>query len=209
MIQSPKKRFDTRLNYESSVKVEDLESGIALKARMANYSKNGMCFKANEILRLSTKINIEIENSPYASPSFGSYERRHAKIIWRKKLETGLFKYGYGVRYIFAGDEETSQSDDLKKWKDLRKHPRKSLSIPILFAAQKRFFKGLTQNISPSGVFIKSSHRLKAGQALSLTIPLKGGQNAMIKGSVVWTNHAGFGAKFLNINKKLSTAKIQ
>jgi hypothetical protein len=201
MVQNPENRGDTRFNYKSPVTVEDLESSNTLNARMVNYSKNGLCFETNGLLRLGAEVHIGIENSPYTSPSFRSYESCHAKIIWRKKLETGLFNYGYGVRYVFAGDEEISQSDDSKRKKDLRKHPRQSRSIPILFATQKRFFKGLTQNISPTGAFIKTNHTLITGQALSLNIPLKGGRNAIIKGSVVWSNQMGFGVKFLNIEK--------
>ena len=209
MVLNPEKRSDPRFNYKTPVTVENLESINTLKARMVNYSKNGLFFETNGVFRLCAEIHIGIENSPYTSPSFRSYESRIAKIIWGKKLETRLFKYGYGVRYVFAGDEEISQSADSKIRKDLRKHPRQSRSIPILFAIQKRFFKGLTRNISPTGAFIKSNHTLLTGQALSLTVPLKGGRNAMIKGSVVWSNQMGFGVKFLNIEKKLLPANRQ
>jgi len=202
MVQNPEKRSDTRFNYKSPATVEDLESSNTIKARMVNYSKNGLCFETNGLLRLGAAVHIGIENSPFTSSSFRSYESCNAKIIWRKKLEAGLFKYGYGVRFVFADDEEISQSDDSKRRKDLRKHPRQPRSMPILFATQKRFFKGLTQNISPAGAFIKTNHTLRTGQVLSLNIPLKGGRNAMIKGSVVWSNQLGLGVKFLNIEKK-------
>ena len=202
MVQNPEHRDDARLNYKSPVKVEELESGITLGARMVNYSRNGLCFETNELLRQGAEINIGIENSPYTSTSFKSYECYRAKIIWRKKLETAFFKYGYGVRYIFDRDEEISQSADLKAGKDLRKHPRQSYSISILFATQKRLYKGLTKNISPTGVFIKTNNTLKAGQALTLAIPLEGEQKVMIKGRVVWSNQVGFGVKFLSIDKK-------
>jgi hypothetical protein len=202
MVQNPKQRGDIRFNYKSPLKVKDLESGITLRARMVNYSKNGLCFETNHPLPLRAEIHIGIEHSPYTSPSFRSDESCHARIIWCKKLATGLFKYGYGVRYIFASEEEISQSNDLKKIKDLRKHPRKSCSIPVLFATPRYFFKGLAQNISHRGAFIKTDHSLKIGQIFALTIPLKEGLNAMIKGSVIWSNQVGFGTKFLNIKKK-------
>ena len=209
MNQNHDQRADTRLNYKSPLKVKDLESGITFRARMVNYSKNGLCFETNQRLPVRKEIYIGIEHSPYTSRSFRSYASCHAKIIWCKKVTTGLFKYGYGVRYTFAGKKEISQSNDVKKRKDLRKHPRQSFSMPVLFATQKYFFKGLAQNISPGGVFIKTNHSLKTGQTLSLNIPLKGGLTAMIRGSVVWSNQAGFGAKFLNIKKRLLPAKKQ
>ena len=209
MNQNHDQRADTRLNYKSPLKVKDLESGIIFRARMVDYSKNGLCFETNQRLPISREINIGIEHSPYTSPSFRSDESCHAKIIWCKKLATGLFKYGYGVRYIYVSEEEISQSNDLKKRKDLRKHPRKSCFIPVLFATPRYFFKGLAQNISHRGAFIKTNHSLKIGQTFALTIPLKEGLNAMIKGSVVWSNQVGFGAKFLNIKKRLLPAKKQ
>ncbi len=202
MVQNPEQRDDSRINYKSPVEVEDLESGITLGTRMVNYSRNGLCFETNELLRQGAEINIGIENSPYTSTSFKSYECYRAKIIWRKKLKTAFLKYGYGVRFIFAHDEKISQSDDFKGRKNLREHPRQSYSISILSATQKGLFEGLTQDISPTGVFIKINETLKVGQALTLAIPLKGEQKAMIKGRVVWSNQEGFGVKFLSIDKK-------
>lgn len=202
MVQHPEQRDDARIIYKSPVKVEDLESGITLGARMVNYSRTGLCFETNELLQQGAEIYIGIENSPYASPSLRSYECYRAKIIWRRLIETAFFKYGYGVRYIIASDEEVSQGDDLKGRKDLRKHPRQSCSISIIFASQKHLFEGLTKNISRTGAFIKTNDALKAGQAVTLAIPLKGQQKAMVKGEVVWSNPVGFGVKFLSINKK-------
>jgi hypothetical protein len=202
MVQNPEQRDDARINYKSPVEVEDLESGITLGTRMVNYSRNGLCLETDQLLHQGAEIYIGIENSPYTSRSLRSYECYRAKIIWRKKLETAFLKYGYGVRYIFAHDEEISQSDDFKGRKNLRKHPRQSYSTSILSATQKRLFEGLTQDISPTGVFIKTNDALIAGQALTLAIPLKGERKAMIKGRVVWSNQEGFGVKFLSIDKK-------
>ncbi len=202
MVQYPEQRDDARINYKSPVKVEDLMSGITLGARMVNYSRTGLCFETNERLHQGAEIYIGIENSPYTSPPSRSYECYRAKIIWRRELETVFFKYGYGVRYIFASDEEISQSNDLKARKDLRKHPRQSYSIPIHFATQKRLFEGLTKNISPAGVFIKTDDTPNAGKILTLFIPLKGEQKAEIKSRVVWSNQVGCGVKFLSIVKK-------
>ena len=202
MVQYPEQRDDARINYQSPVKVEDLVSGTSLGTRMVNYSRTGLCFETNERLQQGAEIYIGIENSPYTSPASRSYECYRAKIIWRRELETVFFKYGYGVRYIFTSDEEISQSNDLKGGKDLRKHPRQSYSISIRFAAQKQLFKGLTRNISPSGVFIKTNDTPNAGKILTLFVPLKGEQEAEIKGRVVWSNQVGCGVKFLSIVKK-------
>ena len=202
MVQNPEQRDDARINYKSPVKIEDLESLITLGARMVNYSRSGLCFETNELLQQSAEIYIGMENSPYTSPSFRSYECYRTKIIWRRKLKTAFFKYAYGGRYIYASDVEISQSDDLTARKDLRKHPRQPYSTSILFATQKRFFEGLTKNISPTGVFIKTNDTLKAGQKLTLAIPLQGEKKAiMVKGRVVWSYQVGFGVEFLSMVK--------
>ena len=202
MGQYPEQRDDARIRYKSPVKVEDLVSGITLGARMVNYSRTGLSFETNEHLHQGAEIYIGIENSPYASPASRSYECYRAKIIWRRELETVFFKYGYGVRYIFTSDEEISQSNELKGRKDLRKHPRQSYSISIRFDTQKQILQGLTKNISPSGVFIKTDDSPNAREILTLFIPLKGEQKAEIKGRVVWSNQVGCGVKFLSIVKK-------
>ncbi|MGD9238717.1 MAG: PilZ domain-containing protein [Desulfobacterales bacterium] len=202
MVEYPEQRDDARINYKSPVKVEDLVSGITLGARMVNYCRTGLCFETNELLHQGAEIFIGIENSPYTLPASRSYECYRAKIIWRRELETAFFKYGYGVRFIFASDEEISQRNDFKGRKDLRKHPRQSYSISIRFATQKRLFEGLTKNISPSGVFIKTNDTPNAGKILTLFIPLKREQKAEIKGRVVWSNQVGCGVKFLSIVKK-------
>jgi len=202
MVQYPEQRDDARIRYKSPVKVEDLVSGISLGARMINYSRTGLCFETNERLHKGAEIFIGIENSPYTSPASRSYECYRAKIIWRRELETVFFKYGYGVRYIFIREEEISQSNDLKGRQDLRKHLRQSYSMSIRFDTQKQILQGLTQNISPSGVFIKTDDTPDAGKVLTLFIPLKGEQKAEIKGRVVWSNQVGCGVKFLRIVKK-------
>jgi Tfp pilus assembly protein PilZ len=202
MVQIPEQRDDPRINYKSPVKVEDLVSGITLGARMVNYSRTGLYFETNQHLDQGTEIYIGIENSPYTSPAFSSYECYRAKIIWRMELDTGFFKYGYGVRYIFAGGDENTQWNDLNGRKDLRKHPRKSYAISIRFAIQQQHFRGLTENISPAGAFIKTKNAPHAGKILTLVIPLKRERSAQIKGRVVWSNQVGCGVKFLSVEKK-------
>ncbi|MGD9044714.1 MAG: PilZ domain-containing protein [Desulfobacterales bacterium] len=202
MVQVPEQRDDPRIKHKSPVKVENLVTGITLGARMINYSRTGLCFETNQHLHQGAEIYIGIENSPYASPPFSAYECYRAEIIWHRELDAAFFKNSYGVRYIFTDNEEISQTSDLSQKKDLRKHPRQSYSISLIFATQKRRFKGFTQNISPAGVFIKTNDAPHAGKILTLVIPLKGERKARIKGRVVWSNQAGCGVKFLAVVKE-------
>ena len=89
MVQNREKRDDARINYKSPVTVEDLESGITLGARMVNYSRNGLCFETNELLHQGAEIYIGIENSPYTSPSFRSYE--FLDVIGTENISNGVF----------------------------------------------------------------------------------------------------------------------
>ena len=81
MVQVSEQRDNPRIKHESPVKVENLVSGITLGARMINYSRTGLCFESNQLLHQGAEIYIGIENSPYASPPFSSYECYRAEII--------------------------------------------------------------------------------------------------------------------------------
>jgi Tfp pilus assembly protein PilZ len=89
----------------------------------------------------------------------------------------------------------------IQEVKDIRRHERKSYSKPIYFATENRIFGGVTQNISPAGVFIKANDNLAAGQIVILGIPSKK-KKTKVKGKVVWSNLEGFGVKFLGSKKK-------
>ena len=167
MVQVPEQRDDPRSHHKSPVKVENLVTGISLGARMVNYSRTGLCFETNQRLRRGTEIFIGIENSPYASPAFSSYECYRAEIIWRRDLEDAFFKYSYGVRYIVVSGEEISKNNNLNGGKDLRKYPRQSHSISLHLATQKQCFKAFTKNISPAGAFIKTKNSPHAGRLLT------------------------------------------
>jgi hypothetical protein len=119
--------------------------------------------------------------------------------MWRKKLPTSHFNYGYGVRYSFDYDKQKSRDERLKIVDDQRKHTRKRYSQDLLFAAQNKILKGLAKNISPSGVFIETHHLLEAGHVITLILPLKNDKTAKIKGEIIWSDPNGFGVKFISI----------
>ncbi|MGD9079568.1 MAG: PilZ domain-containing protein, partial [Desulfobacterales bacterium] len=58
------KRSDNRTDFKSPITVEDLK-GIIYKARMVNYSANGLYIETNWLLRPGTEIYIEMAKSPY------------------------------------------------------------------------------------------------------------------------------------------------
>ncbi len=200
MDENPENRNNARIKYKSPVTIENLKAGIIYQARMLDFSKHGLYFETDSLLRLGDDVFIGIEYSPYAD-SHDTYECMRAKIMWRRELPTSFFKYGYGVKYSIDYDKQKSRSGNLKIVEDQRKHTRKRYSRPIIFATQNKILNGITKNISPSGVFIETHHRIEVGQIVTLFVPLKNAKNARIKGEVVWAGPEGFGIKFLHIKK--------
>ncbi len=200
MDENPENRNNARLDYRSPVTIENLNAGIIYQARMLNYSKHGLYFETDSLLQLGEEVFIGIEYSPY-SDSQDTYECLRSKIMWRKKLPTPHFNYGYGVRYSFDYDKQKSRDERLKIVDDQRKHTRKRYAHNLLFAAQNKILKGLAKNISPSGVFIETNHCLEAGHMITLVLPLKNDETAKIKGKVMWSGPNGFGVKFISIKR--------
>jgi Tfp pilus assembly protein PilZ len=198
MDENPENRNNVRLDYKSPITIENLKAGIIYKARMLNYSKHGLYFETDSLLQRGEEVFIGIEYSPY-SDSQDTYECLRSTIKWRKKLPTSHFNYGYGVKYSFDYDKQKSRDERLKIVDDQRKHTRKRYSQDLLFAAQNKILKGLAKNISPSGVFIETHHRLEAGYVITLVLPLKNDKTAKIKGEIIWSGPNGFGVKFISI----------
>jgi Tfp pilus assembly protein PilZ len=200
MIENPENRNNARIQHKSPVTIENLKAGIIYQARMLNFSKYGLYFETDSLLRLGDEVFIGIEYSPYTD-NRDTYECLRAKIMWRRELPTSFFKFGYGVKFSIDYDKQKSRNGNLKIVEDQRRHDRKRYSKSVIFATQNKILGGITKDISPSGVFIETQHRLEAGQAVTLIVPLKTAKNAKIKGEVIWAGPAGFGVKFLQIKK--------
>ena len=201
MMPNLEKRNKARINHVCPVTIEDLNVGLIYEAQMHNYSENGVYFEADKLLRPGEGIFIGIENSPIKSLS-ATYECYRARIIWRKKLTNSVFYYGYGARYTVNYNKLKLKLNTIKEWEDIRQHKRKPYAKPVLLATKNRVFEGLTENISPSGVFIKTNENIAAGQVVTLGIQLRKKKKARVKGRVMWSNPEGFGIKFLGRKKK-------
>ncbi len=196
-VENLENRDSARMSHTSSLQVKDLQSGKIHKARMFNYSKEGVYFESDSVLNPGMQIYIGIQNSPYASlPDVLEYHR--AEIMWRKKLKHSFFRFGYGVKLVSLSNKQDLELNDIIKTKDLRKHPRRPYNKSTLFATQNEIFEGSIKNISSSGFFIKAKKALEVGQILTLALPFKNGKEVKIKGQIVWMNDEGFGVKFLS-----------
>jgi len=200
MIENPENRGNARIQHKSPVTIENLKAGIIYQARMLNFSKYGLYFETDSLLRLGDEVFIGIEYSPYTD-NRDTYECLRAKIMWRRELPTSFFKYGYGVKYSIDYDKQKSRDGSLKIVEDQRKHARKRYSKRILFSTRNKILTGITKDISPSGVFIETHNRLEVGQTVTLVVPLKNDKKAKILSEVIWGSPDGFGVKFLLIKK--------
>ncbi|MEJ2730983.1 MAG: PilZ domain-containing protein [Deltaproteobacteria bacterium] len=209
MDTNPEKRNNARIDHRSPITVENIKAGVMHRARMMNFSANGLYFEADNLLQPGEEIFVGIDDSPFASAK-DTYECYRVRIVWRKKLKKSAFYYGYGAKRTLDRRQVKLQKGDAIQWKDIRKHQRKPYSKSIRFAAKDSIFEGFLKNISSAGVFIETHENFSAGQTLTLEIPLKKNQKAKVKGEVVWSSPDGFGVKFLSVDKQEPAAdKIQ
>jgi Tfp pilus assembly protein PilZ len=194
-------RNSTRINHTSSLEVKDLQSGNIHNAKMFNYSREGVYFESDSVLNPGMQVYIGIQNSPYASlPDVLEYYR--AEIMWRKKLKRSSYRFGYGIKLESLNNKQNLKSNDTKKTKNLRKHPRKPYKQATMFSTKNGIFEGTIKNISSCGVFIMSKKPFEVGQILTLARQYKNGEHVKIKGQIVWTDDDGFGVKFLSVDEK-------
>jgi len=199
--ENQEKRNNVRLDEYRPLSVKDLKAGIFHKVTMLNYSKNGMYFESDSILEPGAEIYIGIGNSSQVSFA-DEYEGKRAEIMWRKNLKKSFFNYGYGIKFISADNTTEQKGGNQKKKIDSRKHLRKPYSKSVIFAVDNQILEGTSENISLSGIFIKTKDKFKIGQTIILSLPSKTKKRVKIKGEVVWSNHEGFGVKFLkNLTK--------
>lgn len=196
IAENHEKRENVRLDEYRPISVKDLKAGIFHKAMMLNFSKNGMYFETDSILEPRAEIYLGIEDSSHAS-FVDEFECKLARIIWRKKLKKSFYNYGYGVKFISADNAKEQKCGNQRKGIDSRKHSRKPYSKSVLYAADNQILDGTSQNISPSGIFLKTKDKLRVGQTMILSLPSKTKKGLKIRGKVVWSNHDGCGVKFL------------
>ena len=206
MARDSERRSDIRTNYKSPARVED-SKGIIYKARIVNYSHDGLYIETDWPLRAGTEIYIEMEKSPYASSAFDFLDRRQSVILWQTVLQDSFYTYGYGIKYIHDFEEKTPQISVLNETKnaaEMRQFPRKHFSNSVYFTSQNDYFEGLIHNISKNGMFIETKDNFNEGQTLRLVIPgTKIDNGTMLKGEIKHLNRKGIGVQFKKILKQI------
>ena len=163
------KRLHKRMNRDTMVTLESLQTGVNEDTRMVNYSDNGLYFESDQVLQPGAEVFIEIENYLYDQTE--PYICHHAKIIWGKKLKEAPYAFGYGAQYVRLLNQQNSSETDSDQIKDLRKHPRKYIAKRVIFRIGKKYLNGFISDISLNGCFIENRAFLNVGQIIGLAIP--------------------------------------
>jgi hypothetical protein len=197
-------RSSARIEHASPLQIKDVHSGNLHRAKMLNYSSEGLYFESDSMLNPGMKIYLGIKNSPYADmPDVLEYRR--GEILWRRKLKDSFYQFGYGVKICPGGKTIARPKDAGGSQQDQRRHPRKACLRSTSFATQGARFKGEIKNVSLSGLFISSQKALAIDQTITLSIPSKHGKEVMITGQVAWTNSEGCGIRIQRIEKVFDT----
>ena len=196
MVENTERRKNVRMEHISALKVENRQSGKKYKARMFNYSDDGLYFESDGILKSGEQVYIGIQDSPYAS-SNDVFEYHRGKIVWLKKLKDSYFEYGYGIKFCADQNKKSSKSSSLVN-KNHEKGEKKLTKNTLKIFYQDRLYEGFIKDISPSGVFFAADHIFGEGQVLTFSVPTKTNKEIKIDGRIVWVDDEGYGVIFQN-----------
>lgn len=202
MVVYVENRKFTRTTQKSPVLVGKINSGNSYTARMVNYSRNGMYLETDRVIPPAQEIIIGFENLP---PGFSADAPKvyRAKVIWQKQLKQSIFNYGYGVSIVSAYKIPKSQTRDIQRKQDRRKHHRRPYQKPVFFTGQNQYYEGIIKNISQNGAFIEINNNFSKGQSIRLVIPgTKIDKGVMLKSAIVRKDKDGIGVQFLELKKQ-------
>jgi hypothetical protein len=198
LLKNNEQRDNARLTHVSPISIKDIKTGATYSARMFNFSDTGIYFESDSMIAADTEIYLGIQKTPYEDGG-SDYNCYRAIIAWRKDLpEDSHFFYGYGLKFVsgqYPKNDGEGAGDSSPKYN--RRHPRRPLSRPIKLSSGNGVHNGITTDISPSGVFVKSNTKFRTGQLITLAITDKNGKDVLVRGKVVWSNKDGFGVKFI------------
>ena len=124
-----------------------------------------------------------------------------------KDLKAGISHKATMLNYskngmYFEADSILQPGTEIYLGIEERKYPRKPSSKSVHYAANNQILKGTSQNISFSGILIKTKNQLLVGQTVILSLPCKTKKRLQLRGEVVWSNHEGCGVKFVRKKEK-------
>ena len=195
MSRHIERRAGARIEFKSPLKIKNLKSGTFSNARMVNYCDNGLYFESNSTLTEGAQIILGIENSPFSNGS-DVIDVYRAKVLWRQRVQSNFFKYGYGAELL---SESTDKMTDTAKG-DMRKYPRWNCSQSVCFFSCNQHHKGVLKNTCPNGLFIETLVTLPIGQTLELKVrDRKTHKIKVLIGEIVRSGPGGLGIRIINM----------
>jgi hypothetical protein len=200
-------RKTDRYLHNSKVILKDSELGSSFRGELFNFSDEGFYFETDEFMSPGADIYIGLLNSPY-SQNANTYDCRRISVKWSKRLIDSGYKYGYGAEQV-EFNRHTSEKVSMVKGgrqdkvtlvddngRRRRKHNRKSFIASVYFVSENQYCRGIIENMSRGGFFIRTREVLRNGQLLSITIPgTRFNDGTMIKAEVVRVQRDGIGVK--------------
>jgi hypothetical protein len=97
MNSQENQRNENRFEHETTVLIENHQTGKCYEGKMSNYSTCGACVCTDFAPQPGTDIFIGIENSPYSS----SHDVFRAKVVWYRQLpvKTTTYCFCIGAKY--------------------------------------------------------------------------------------------------------------
>jgi len=213
-VKPAEQRKETRSDHHSELLIRDPGRKPVVRGRMHNFSRGGIYFESDTFIPHDRTILIGIYHSPYSDDAI-SYECHRVKIKWCRSLGKGGLRYGYGaekldpvVGHLPENGPERSGDDPDSTSKERRKNARKAFLSSVYFVCDRKYYAGVTKDISSGGLFIRIEKPVKLGQILTLTIPNTDyEQGKMLRARVVHLESNGIGVKIVGIVKSKRHAK--
>jgi hypothetical protein len=203
------KRSEPRVYFELPARVEKLDGTDPRPATIENYDNSGLYFRTDLPLEAGEEVRLRIAALPEEE---GTAPDEHFRIKIRRvaTLSEAPGLYGYGASALPAPEKPRRAPAAPDGFSELRAHPRKKYYKWIYFASEGRHYRGLMQDISRSGLFIRTRDRFSRKQRLRLVIPgTVVDRGTMLKGEVVRSNPEGVGVKFTGVIKTPRPAGAQ
>ena len=204
-------RKSDRFAHNSKVILKNSEFDVSLRGELLNFSDEGIYFVTDEFIAPGSDLYIGLMNSPYNRMP-NTYDCRRISVKWCKRLIDSEYKYGCGAEQINLNQHDTQEASMVKSErqakitrvdhseKSRRKHERKSFIASVYFVSENQYYRGIIENMSRGGFFIRTRESLRKGQLLSLTIPgTRFNDGTMIKAEVVRLHKSGIAVKVTGI----------
>lgn len=213
-------RKGERFEHDSELRVESPARVPAISGRMQNFSSGGFYFESDAFIPQGKTILIGIYNSPYSEAPM-TYQCQRVRIQWCRQLKTADPRFGYGVEKLSstAGTlsvppnetiDEGASPAEVHTSKDRRENTRKAFLSSVYFVCDRKYYAGVTKDISSGGLFIRIEKTLEIGQILHLSIPNTAYEKGnMLRAKIVHLESDGIGVKIVGILKPKAKRKTR